>query len=57
MTCLKALSSVVGIPIKGKDVICKDGVSNKLVLWIYKQNVLLYMSPSFYCHEPNVYAF
>ena len=36
---------------KGKDVICKDGVSNKFVLRIYKQNMLSHV----YRHEPYVY--
>ena len=31
--------------------------SNKLVLRIYTQNVLIYVSSSFYCNEPYVYAF
>ena len=33
---------------EGKDVILKTGVSNKFVLRIYKSNVLLYVSLSFY---------
>ena len=36
VTCLKALSSVLAIQMKGKDVILKDGISNKFVLRIYE---------------------